>query len=487
MMMNGIRKNSRYKPKNAEVFLIASKTAIVIDYQLYTSKQLNLKLRLNLITTSLLLLLMIAGISSSFYNARKNTLAEIASAEKSTLTLFDAAIIGATAISANKIDLSAFKLQQLSHMRHLKIALFDSKGKLLDSNQTTASAHFNNEAPAWFERLLNKTMPQWQPKIRALSLNNQLLARLIITPDPSYEYAEIWKQMTDLLVLLALFFICVNLMIAWAIAQALKPTESILQTLNALEKGDLAARLPHFKLPELSLIGKQFNHMIETLQHSISQNHKLAQRLITLQEAERKNLARDLHDEFGQCLTAINTDANVILKHAKIKYPELLDSATAITKLSRHLGDLVSGLLQKLRPGVLDELGLIAALNDLVDTWKSRSEAINCHFSIKVIEDNLTETINLAIYRLVQEALTNISRHAKASIVTIDIITENQRQQTGVMVKIHDNGIGFNPNNNDGFGLPGMRERVEGLGGTFTIETRLKHGTTLTAWVPLTR
>ena len=134
----------------------------------------------------------------------------------------------------------------------------------------------------------------------------------------------------------------------------------------------------------------------------------------------------------------------------------------------------------------MDELGLIAALNDLVDTWKSRNEAINCHFSIKLIENNLTETINLALYRLVQEALTNISRHAKASMITIKIITENRHQKTGVMVKINDNGVGFNPNHSDGFGLPGMRERVEGLGGTFAIGTRLKHGTTLTAWVPLT-
>jgi two-component system sensor histidine kinase UhpB len=475
--------------------------------------QLNLKLRLNLITTGLLLLLMLAGIMLSFNNARMNTLAEIASAEKSTLTLFNSALIGAASsnssadkakinnsrINNSRNNLSTFKLRQLSHMRHLKIELVDNNNRLLDSNQLTSADKLSHPAPIWFVRILNNTMPKWQPTVREFYVKDQLLGKLVITPDPSYEYAEIWKQMTELLVLLALFFICVNLMIAWAIAQALKPTESILQTLNALEKGDLAARLPHFKLPELSLIGKQFNHMIETLQHSISQNHKLAQRLITLQEAERKNLARDLHDEFGQCLTAINTDANVILKHAKIKYPELLASATAITKLSRHLGDLVSGLLQKLRPGVLDELGLIAALNDLVDTWKSRnesqsesrSEAINCRFSIKVIEDNLTETINLAIYRLVQEALTNISRHAKASIVTIEIAIEtdakNRRQQTGVMVKINDNGVGFNPNNNDGFGLPGMRERVEGLGGTLTIETRLKHGTTLTAWVPLTR
>ena len=430
----------------------------------------------------------------SFNNARMNTLAEIASAEKSTLTLFNSALIGAlpsnssrdnAKINNSRINnLSAIKLRQLSHMRHLKIELIDNNYRLIDSNQLASADKLSHPAPSWFVRVLNNTMPKWQPTVRDFYVKDRLLGKLVITPDPTFEYAEIWKQMTELLVLLALFFICVNLMIAWAIAQALKPTESILQTLNALEKGDLAARLPHFQLPELSLIGRQFNHMIETLQHSMSQNHKLAQQLITLQEAERKNLARDLHDEFGQCLTAINTDANVILKSAKSKYPELLDSATAITKLSRHLVDLVSGLLQKLRPGILDELGLIAALHDLVDIWKSRNEAINCHFSIKVIENNFTETTNLAIYRLVQEALTNISRHANASIVTIEIDAENRHQQTGMMIKIHDNGVGFNPNNSDGFGLPGMRERVEGLGGTFTIETRLNHGTALTAWVP---
>ena len=447
---------------------------------------MNLKLRLNLIITGLLVLVMLAGIGLSFNNARKNTLAEISSAETSAMYLFDSAIIGAMPNNATKIDLSVLKLQQLSHMRHLKIELIDSQGKVIDSNQTTSGEQLSNQAPAWFEHLLNSTMPQWQPKIKTLSDNNQVLAKLVITPDPAYEYAEVWKQMTDLLVLQALFFICVNLMIAWAIAQALKPTESILHTLNLLEKGDLAARLPHFQLPEVARIGQKFNHMIETLQTSIFQNHQLTQQLITLQEAERKSLARDLHDEFGQCLTAINTDASVILKQAKTKYPELLESASAISKLSRHLGDLVSGLLQKLRPGVLDELGLMAALNDLVDTWKSRNEAINCHFSMNISENNLSESANLAIYRLVQEALTNISRHANASIVNIAIAAEIQHEKAGVMIKINDNGAGFNPKHNDGFGLPGMRERVEGLGGTLSINSRLSHGTALVAWVPLT-
>ena len=468
---------------------------------------MNLKLRLNLITTSLLLLLMIAGISLSFYNARKNTLAEIASAEKSTLTLFDAAIIGATATSANKIDLTAFKLQQLSHMRHLKIALFDGNGKLLDSNHTTASAHFNNEAPAWFERLLNKTMPQWQPKIRTLSFNHQLLARLIITPDPSYEYAEIWKQMTDLLVLLALFFICVNLMIAWAINQALKPTETILTALDEIESGHLEVRLPPFKLPELARIGQKFNHMIETLQQSHLQNHQLTQQLMTLQETERKSLARDLHDEFGQCLTAINTDASVILKHAKTKYPELQASAEAITQLSRHLMDLVSGLLQRLRPGVLDELGLELALQDLVGTWQTRHENIHCTLNISNVDslkqEILGETECLVIYRLVQESLTNIARHASASKADISVYAELKLNKQGVTVKVQDNGAGFNPKqaadfgiilsldtnkglgNNAGFGLLGMRERVESLNGDFRLQTSANTGSVITAWIPL--
>ena len=453
------------------------------------AKQLNLKLRLNLITTSLLLLLMVAGIALSFYNARKNTLAEIISAEKSTLTLFDAAIIGANATSTNSVDLSAFKLQQLNHMRHLKIELFDVSGKLLDSNQTKASAHSNNQAPAWFERLLNKTMPQWQPKIRSLSFNNQLLARLLITPDPSYEYAEIWKQMTDLLILLALFFICVNLMITWAIGQALKPTETILSALDKIESGQLKTRLPSFKLPEMARIGQKFNLMIETLQQSIVKNHALTQQLMTLQEAERKSLARDLHDEFGQCLTAINTDANVILKGANTKYPELKDSAQAITQLSRHLMELVSGLLQRLRPGVLEELGLELALQDLVSTWQARHENMHCKLSISnadsLQKDALGETECLVIYRLAQESLTNIARHASAKKAEINIFSELKHNKQGVIIKVQDDGAGFNASNNAGFGLLGMRERVESLNGDFTLQSQANKGTVITAWIPL--
>ena len=449
---------------------------------------MNLKLRLNLITTSLLLVLMLAGVTLSANNARKNAIAEIASAEQSAVYLFDHALVKTPRDISEKLDLSAFKLAQLSHMRHLKIALIDKHGQTIDSNQLANKAQLKNKAPIWFERILNKTMPQWQPVTKILKLQNAVIASLVITPDPSYEYAEIWKQLTDLFALLALFFICVNATIYWAIAQALKPTNSILSALDKIESGHLDTRLPAFQLPELAKIGQKFNHMIETLQLSILNNQQLTQQMMTLQDAERKSLARDLHDEFGQCLTAIHTDASVILKVAKLKYPELQAGSLAITQLSRHLMEIVSGLLQRLRPSVLDELGLDLALNDLLDVWRSRNRNISCTSSINAIklhENQLNDAQQLAIYRLVQESLTNIERHANATNIDIILTSEVKNAQTGVAIKVTDNGVGLNLNHKDGLGLAGMRERILALSGEFDYQKVAKKGCVIYAWLPL--
>jgi two-component system sensor histidine kinase UhpB len=443
---------------------------------------LTLKLRLNLIITALLLVVMFAGAFLSLNNARQNAHAEVVSAEKLVLYLFDTAILDNPNLGQRKLANNGFHLQQLKHMRHLKIELIDSTGKVIDSNQTYDDNTFQNEAPAWFERLLNQLTPKWEPSVRKLEYQGIVLGELVITPDPTYEYAEKWKQITELLTLVLVFFVLVNLMVIWAVSQALKPTTKILDALNELENGNLAARLPAFKLPELSRIGKKFNHMVETLQQSILQNHKLTQQLITLQEEERKNLARELHDEFGQCLTAINTDASVISKVADKKYPEIKESALAISQLSKHLIDMVSGLLQQLRPGILDELGLSPALLDLVDTWKSRHKDIACGIKVTGIHDDISEANSVAIYRLVQESLTNVARHSEATKVEIEVYSLTQLGKEGLEVIVKDNGKGFIAKHTSGFGLPGMRERVEGLGGNFAIQS--ERGTEIKAWIP---
>ena len=445
---------------------------------------MTLKLRLNLIITLLLLGIMFAGTLMSINNARQNTEAEVKSAEKLVLYLFDTAILNNDKLSQKQIEKHTFNLQHLKHMRHIKIELTNEYGEVVDSNHLSKNEAVD-EAPRWFKALLNRFTTQWNPSIRTLEYRGRVLGKLIITPDPDYEYAEKWKQLIELLTLISVFFVLVNLSVIWAVAQALKPTERILSALNALEEGKLDTRLPQFNTPELAPIGEKFNHMIAKLEFSIQQNHRLTHELISLQEQERKNLARDLHDEFGQCLTAINTDASIILKASEKKYPELRDSAHAICQLSRHLTDMVTGLLQQLRPGLLEELGLQAALDDLVSTWKSRHKEVKCIVSITPITEVIEEAKGITLYRLTQECLTNITKHSNATLVDIELRYKRKNQQEGLQLIVKDNGQGFNLNNTLGFGLPGMRERVEGLNGDLLIKTISGEGTEINAWIPI--
>ena len=445
---------------------------------------MTLKLRLNLIITLLLLAIMFAGTLMSINNARQNTEAEVKSAEKLVLYLFDTAILNNDKLTQKQIEKHTFNLQHLQHMRHIKIELTNEYGDVVDSNHLSKN-EASDEAPRWFKALLNRFTPPWSPSVRTLEYQGKVLGKLIITPDPDYEYAEKWKQLIELLTLISVFFVLVNLSVIWAVAQALKPTERILSALNALEGGKLDTRLPQFNAPELAPIGDKFNHMIAKLELSIRQNHKLTHELISLQEQERKSLARDLHDEFGQCLTAINTDASIILKASEKKYPELRDSALAISQLSRHLTDMVTGLLQQLRPGLLEELGLQAALDELVTTWKSRHKEVKCEVSITPIHEVLEEAKGITLYRLTQECLTNITKHSNATAVDIQLFYKRKSQQEGLQLIVKDNGQGFNLNNTIGFGLPGMRERVEGLNGDLIINTTLGKGTEINAWIPI--
>ena len=443
---------------------------------------MSLKWRLNLIITVLLGLVFVTGVVLNIINARQNVRAEIESTEKLTLYLFDTGILKNPGVVFGQSTKNPLHLQSLKHMRHVRIDFFDTQDKLLDSNRQESALTQLDAPPSWFKHVLDIFSPQWQPQKRKISYQNKALGELIITPDPTYEYAEIWKQMTDLLLLLALFFVAINLVIFWALGKALEPTLRILQTLNLVESGDMQARLPAFKLPELARIGDKFNHMVETLEQSNLRNHQLSQQLINLQESERKNLARDLHDEFGQSLTAIHADSSVVLQLAKTKYPELKESATAITQLSKHLMEMVSGMLQRLRPGALDELGLVAALQELVAVWQTRNESCRCQLVIDDdLPDGVNEVLGVTVYRLVQECLTNVTRHAEATNVAIKLTIK----VSGLDITVSDNGKGFEPKNLVGFGLLGMRERVEGLGGTLQINSKLGAGTEVAARLPL--
>lgn len=446
---------------------------------------MSLKLRITLIINLLLLLILAVSSSLTIQDARRNVQAEIHSSEKLALYLFEIGVIKNPKYQTIENEFKPFNLQNLIHMRHIKIEFFNLEGKLLDSN--ISEVKIANQAPDWFVSLLSSISDPWEPKRLPVVILGDHKGDIVISPDPSYEYGEIWNQLKDTLQLIGTFFILINALIVWILSSALNPIEHILFSLNQLEEGNLKTRIPHLKTKELRLIGQKFNRMVKILEETIVKNHTLSQQLINLQETERKKLARDLHDEFGQSLTAIHADAAALKILANKEYPKIKPSVDAISHLSKYLMELVSGMLGRLKLGVLSELGLEEGLVDLIKTWQLRHPKIKLQYDLHLRSlPKVSETISVSTYRIVQECLTNISRHARAKHVAIQIKYEAKNKLNRFIdINIQDDGVGFSKPHRDGFGLLGIKERIYEIHGKINIISKPKLGTALSIQLPL--
>lgn len=446
---------------------------------------MSLKLRITLIINLLLLLILAVSSSLTIQDARRNVQAEIHSSEKLALYLFEIGVLKNPKYQTIENEFKPFNLQNLIHMRHIKIEFFNVEGKLLDSN--ISEVKIANQAPDWFVSLLSSISDPWEPKRLPVVILGDHKGDIVISPDPSYEYGEIWNQLKDTLQLIGTFFILINALIVWILSSALNPIEHILFSLNQLEEGNLKTRIPHLKTKEVRLIGQKFNRMVKILEETIVKNHTLSQQLINLQETERKKLARDLHDEFGQSLTAIHADAAALKILANKEYPKIKPSVDAISHLSKYLMELVSGMLGRLKLGVLSELGLEEGLVDLIKTWQLRHPKIKLQYDLHLRSlPKVSETISVSTYRIVQECLTNISRHARAKHVAIQIKYEAKNKLNRFIdINIQDDGVGFSKPHRDGFGLLGIKERIYEIHGKINIISKPKLGAALSIQLPL--
>jgi two-component system sensor histidine kinase UhpB len=329
----------------------------------------------------------------------------------------------------------------------------------------------------------------WQLQRLPVEILGQAKGAIVITPDPSYEFGEIWNQFAGIFYLACAFFILTNILVAWIVFRALSPVEFILKALTELEAGNLKVKMPNLKTSELSAISVKFNNMVKTLSSSIEQNHQLSRKLIRIQEEERKSLARDLHDEFGQSLTAIHADAAVLKALANKEYPKIKPSVNAISDLSKHLMNLVGDMLNSLKLGVLHELGLEEALKDLLNTWQLRHPKVNLHYQVNLKAlPKISETIAITSYRIIQECLTNITRHAKAKDVEIHInYIKKNKSIAMINIEVIDDGVGFNKSHRDGFGLSGMRERIYEIDGKINITSNINQGVQFNIQLPVIR
>lgn len=418
------------------------------------------------------------------FNARENVRAEIESTASLALHLLDREILSFAQMPIGGPHAMPFNLTDLSHIRHLRIEFFDETGTLRDTNQGDKKNGDQHFVPKWFANLMTDLLPIGHTS-RQVIFGGKPVGRLIVTPDPTYEIEEIWYDTKDLLTLVFVFFIVVNLVVYAAIDSALKPINRILLALTDLEHGKLETRLPHFKLPELAEIGTKFNGMAATLEQSIKRNLGLSKQIIQLEEVERKSLARDLHDEIGQSITAIHVDAQAILNIKEINKSSIKNlrlSAQAILSVSKDMMGITHQILNRLRPETIDKFGLKASLKDLISSWKPKLGGAQCTLDISGNLEGFSETISVSAYRVIQESLTNIARYANADRISIGVLQES----TTLVLMIEDDGDGFDITEaTSGFGLTGMRERIEGLSGEFELDSVVGGGTRLVVRLPL--
>jgi len=228
---------------------------------------------------------------------------------------------------------------------------------------------------------------------------------------------------------------------------------------------------------------------IETrLREALLQNRELARTGVRIQEEERRILARELHDELGQYLNAVKIDAVCLRDGDGANLTQVHAGAVAIISMTDHLQVVVRDMVRRLRPVGLDELGLPAALENCIEGWRRRMPSVE--FTMAVGEDigNLDEVTNITLYRLVQEGLTNVAKHAHATRVEI-VMQQGTATREGapeVVLTVQDNGVGTRAATTDaGLGIVGMRERVEALSGRFDLASAHGGGFGFTAWLPV--
>lgn len=567
---------------------------------------MSLRVRFNLLITTLLLMLMVAVGYVVIKGMRISTEESVEAATRVTVQLLDTVIINSRQNPewGYTHDVMHTFLQSLGHVRSSEILLYDAQGALMyQSPPSTYRADEN--PPRWFARMVEPEPEVVSRRIR--------FGMLVVASDAAGAIRESWVSFKSLLWIESGFFVVLNALIYWMLGRWLRPAGDILKAISQVEQGNLEVKLPQYKVPEFSRIAQNFNLMGESLRDRTEENRRLAlivqqtadaimihdlngnisfwnpaaQRMfgyapediigksanllmppdheseqarnmavivansqveyydtqrvardgklldVSLSAAplmdpktgeiigeicsmrditerklaeetarkleenrqlthliqrhiedERRSLARELHDELGQYVTAIKTFAVAIANKARTEMPSIENSAQTIVSAANHIYDGMHNIIRHLRPGSLDNLGLSAALRDAVADWQAQNPQVAFSLDLQGKLDTLGESLNINLYRIVQESVTNALRHAQADRIEISL---SQHENGTLTLLIKDNGIGMNMCNVDQsrhFGLLGMRERTQALYGTFSIDSLPGQGSTISVTIP---
>jgi two-component system, NarL family, sensor histidine kinase UhpB len=375
------------------------------------------------------------------------------------------------------VDVDAWlpRFVSLEQTRHLTIQLKQPTGNIVNFAAKTKPAT-KSIPPQWFVHLLSAKPSQLEQRF---TNSDGRQVSLIIQANPIDEISEAWQEsrafFVTLVIMTAITFLAVNLLFN----KTIKAINVIVEALKAIEQGNYQQKLPDFATQEYDSIAKAINHTADVLDATHEENKALTLHTLQIQEDERQHLAKELHDELGQSLTAIKVMATT----AKNDKADAVKIADTIISVCDHLITVVRSMMRNLHPLVLAELGLKASLEDLLNYWSQRHPELSLTLDCPDVFDKMEQKITIQVFRVVQECLTNIVRHAQATEAVIHLEIGSRKM---LRLDVIDNGCGCTLTEiKKGFGLLGIRERIKSLGGELDIQTGHQQGMKITASIPL--
>jgi two-component system, NarL family, sensor histidine kinase UhpB len=433
---------------------------------------------------------LIAGLVAgavTILQAHASTRVEVAaSMELAELLVREAVALMQQEVPAEKFlaDLNS----QLRLVRHVRIVVKDAGGSPLWPHPPAGAARRDDRVPAWFAALIAAPIASRDVPV---VVNGARVGSVEIVPEPHDEIAEVWGNTVALGTVALGVNVAVIGILYVLFGRVLDPLTGVARGLADLEQHNYRVRLPRPQAQELAAITDRFNALAQALEAARAENEQLNHRLITAQDDERRRTALDLHDEVGPNLFGLKAHAtSIAAAAAKLEHQaarKMIERVHDMLAIIEQLQSINRSMLNRLRPMALGHVPLRDILCELVRDRARQHPQIE----FSVCADNLMrsygDSIDLTIYRCVQESLTNIIRHAQARHVTIELgeVASDAHGGPQLALTVRDDGCGVDPTAAPGFGLRGMQERARALGGSCKVDSALGDGTSIRIMIPL--
>lgn len=430
-------------------------------------QKLSLRARLSLLLGGVLAAGLTFGVALLILHAGARVNAEAEGATRLARDLVQATLPRLAASKDPQAEIAEL-LNDLRRLRHVRVAFGDEARQVERSEK---------RAPDWFSALVFRAP--------ASTRIDTPFGAMAIAANPADEIAEIWEEIVWLAIGAGAVSAAAFGLVSYAVSRTLRPVASLSEGLQRLELGDHAVRVPADGPPEFVAIADRINALAATLERLDDENRLLLRRMIHVQDEERRDIARDLHDEIGPFLFTVRAGVGALGRKARSPGAEPVRLAEDCERIDAQIAALQQvnrRILGRLRPAALEEMGLADAIEALARGWREMRPDIELELETGAARGDMDETIALTAYRVVQEGLTNAFRHSGAARIGVLI----SRDGNTLHVTVEDDGAGLpEAPPNAGLGLRGMAERVGALGGTLAMSNNPDGGARLDATLRL--